>query len=480
MTNDNKIKQSSGYRQLWFLAGPNIASNILFVMVSFAHIAIVAPFGAETSAAIVAGSRLQFIMFSASMAITVATTALVARAWGSGDIDRASAATTASMTLGLISSAVIGILFYAFAYIMAGWFSLAEESRIMAADYLRVAAVCFSGSAIFMIFSAALRAIGQVLHPLYVTAFTSVVSVIMSYGLAHGLWGLPQLGLTGVILGTSLTQIFAAIYLLIRWSLGGYALRINAKAWLDIDLLSSLTRIGLPAAAEQLLIQISFILFMVLISQAGTDAFAAYGIGITILTVCIVVGLGFGTASAALTGQAIGRSEAGSRDLQAIRQHGRDAMRLAVLVMTLVALITFICRDQLTNVLTTSPPVREHTRYFIMILAAVQPLMAIEFALAGALRGAGDTRFPLVVSICGNMLTRITAGSAVVLAGLHVHWLYSVIVLDYIIKAAMLLWRFNGDRWLLEDKPQRPSALPSLAGVSRAAIRLFYAPKERD
>jgi len=48
--------------------------------------------------------------------------------------------------------------------------------------------------------------------------------------------------------------------------------------------------------------------------------------------------------------------------------------------------------------------VADKTALFLDVLCADQPLLALDFALGGALRGAGDTSFPLVAAICGLVL----------------------------------------------------------------------------
>ena len=80
------------------------------------------------------------------------------------------------------------------------------------------------------------------------------------------------------------------------------------------------------------------------------------------------------------------------------------------------------------------PEVVRLTVVFIYVLGGLQPLMAMEFALTGSLRGAGDTRFPLLTVLSGLIFVRC------VLAGIFA-WL------DYIVKATMLTLRFRGGRW---------------------------------
>jgi Na+-driven multidrug efflux pump len=85
---------------------------------------------------------------------------------------------------------------------------------------------------------------------------------------------------------------------------------------------------------------------------------------------------------------------------------------------------------------------------FIYILAVAQPLMAIEFALAGALRGAGDTRFPLLAFSAGLFVFRL--GGALVAFSLYpgsVVAVWSCLLADYVVKAALLAARFQRGAW---------------------------------
>jgi Na+-driven multidrug efflux pump len=97
---------------------------------------------------------------------------------------------------------------------------------------------------------------------------------------------------------------------------------------------------------------------------------------------------------------------------------------------------------------------------FIRILGSVQALMAIEFTLGGALRGAGDTRFPLFVVLAGMVVMRL--GTAVTLRrlGFGIEWIYAALIADYIVKGAMLVWRYRSGRWktVLDREPARAMA----------------------
>ena len=88
-----------------------------------------------------------------------------------------------------------------------------------------------------------------------------------------------------------------------------------------------------------------------------------------------------------------------------------------------------------------------NTVQFIYLLGAMMPLLAVEFAIGGSLRGAGDTRFPLVATILGLLVMRCGLAALATYLGLAVFWVYAALVGDYLLKGSMLIWRFYRGRW---------------------------------
>lgn len=465
--------QTLSQKKVWRLAGPNIVSNILMVSISFAHLWIVAPFGPEMSAAVVTGGRIHFLLMAAAMALSVATTAVVARAWGADDTNQASAATTASLTLAMMISVSLGAITYIGAESIVNFFKLDPLSSKLAVAYIKPAAILNFTFALALTIATAFRAIGDVIRPLEYSAFATIVGIAASYGFMHGSFGLPELGIAGIPWGTALGQVCVVGWFGIRWMQKKYRLVPVTSAFFSAPLLKQMITIGAPAALEQVIIQTSFVLFMVLVADYGTDAFAAYGIGITILSICIVVGMGFGAASAALSGQNLG-----AKDPEAARANGWLSMKMATVSMSLIAIVTLIFREPLAALLSIDPEVQYYTASFIIILAIVQPLMAIEFAIGSALRGCGETRFPLIVTFTGVIIGRFSVGYLVVTLDGPVEAIYAVIIADYAIKALMLVLRFRSDAWLKETYDHAPLPVQSVAGFVRTSIRSYFGKRD--
>jgi len=94
-----------------------------------------------------------------------------------------------------------------------------------------------------------------------------------------------------------------------------------------------------------------------------------------------------------------------------------------------------------------APVTVAHTVEFIYLLGAMMPLMAVDFAIGGSLRGAGDTRFPLLATMFSLIGMRCGLAALATWLGLPVVWVYAALVGDYLVKAGMLIWRFQRGRW---------------------------------
>ena len=119
----------------------------------------------------------------------------------------------------------------------------------------------------------------------------------------------------------------------------------------------------------------------------------------------------------------------------------------SIFSMVLFGIVIAIFSEDIARYLIDDDEVVRLTVVFIYIMALVQPLMAIEFTLGGCLRGAGDTRFPLVATMVGLCGIRVGLAGLFVLLEFSVEWIYAALIGDYIVKAIMLVNRFRSAKW---------------------------------
>jgi putative MATE family efflux protein len=275
------------------------------------------------------------------------------------------------------------------------------------------------------------------------TVVLSFANIGLVFSLSFGYFGLPNLGIYGVPWGIGLATAIVNIALIWLWLGNRFSLKANWRESFNREKTRELLRIGLPSAIEQGIVQLGFLVFLALVAGYGTAPYAAYGIGVSLLTVSIVVGFGFSIAGATLVGQLLG-----AKQYEEARASGWRATVLAMISMTVFGALIAFNAETITRFMVDDDEVVKHTVNFIYILAAAHPLMAIELTLAGALRGAGDTRFPLISTMAGLVFGRIGMALLFIAMDLSVTWVYTAMAGDYVIKASLIMWRYRSGVWL--------------------------------
>src|SRR5690606_34305503 len=111
-------------------------------------------------------------------------------------------------------------------------------------------------------------------------------------------------GVAGAAIALGISFTAGALVLLGLWVRNKFRVKHVGGGWWRRRRLKQLLDIGYPAAAEQGVFQVGFFIFLMLIGNFyGTEAFAAYSIGVNLLQVCMTVGFGFSIAGSTLVGQ---------------------------------------------------------------------------------------------------------------------------------------------------------------------------------
>jgi putative MATE family efflux protein len=444
--NERVVPADAGGRSfagVWALAWPAIVGNLLNSTVGLVDIKIVGALGPAAVAAVTTGNRLFFMMQAVFIAVTAGTTALVARAWGAGDREEAALVTRASVWICAALAIVVSVPTFVFADAIAHIFRLEAETVALAAVFIRGLSVFHAAFAIGFVLSVALRAAGDTRTPLYVGAFANVLNIALLYALVGGRFGFPALGVAGAAIANGLAFSASMAVLLLLWVRGRLLVGAGRGPSLTRARMGRLLRIGYPAGLEQAVWQGGFVAFLWIVALYGTKPYAAYGIGVNLLSFSFVVGFGFSIAAGTLVGQHLG-----ARDPDGAARRGWQAMGLAIAVMLVFGTAITAAARPLAEFLIQDPEVVRLTVSFIHVLGSVQVLMAVEFTLSGALRGAGDTRFPLFTAICGLIGMRVLLAALFARLGFAVEWVFAALIADYIVKATLLIWRFRSRRWV--------------------------------
>lgn len=429
---------------IWSLAWPVIITMLSESLVGLVDMLFVARLGAPSVAAVGTGAQILGGVSVTMTAVGTGTLALVARAIGAARLHEAERVLGQSIVVAAVLSAMVIVPVIAFAHPLVAAFGVEPQVVELGAGFLRLVMLAIPASAVIFVIASGLRGAGDTRTPLVVGLTVNALNVLGNWVFIFGRFGLPAMGVRGSGLATALSFTIGMALALFLLGSGRLRLRI---AWRDLVLhwetIRRVLQIGYPAAAEQLLMQFGFFLYLLFAARYGTDAVAAYFIGVRILALSFLPGFGFAAAAAALVGQNLGAGLP-----KRAQTAGWHATWMSVALMSTTGVVISFFAEDIAHFFVDTPAVVAGTVSFIHMLAISQPLMAMDFTIGGALRGAGDTRFPLLTVLIAFYGCRLGM-SFLVVSVLHLSlaWLWASLIGDYVARASLKAWRFKRGDW---------------------------------
>ena len=250
------------------------------------------------------------------------------------------------------------------------------------------------------------------------------------------------MGVAGAAWATNMSWLMG-LFLVFKNVYGGrgvLSLRVHGRFSFNAEIVRRIVRVGIPAAVEQGLMRSAQLLYGMIVAGMDTVSIAAHAVALTAESISFMPGAGFSLAATTLVGQSLGAG-----DPERAERSGYESGKMATLVMTgmgvLFAFSLFVGSS-------ADPDVIDLAAQCLRIVAISQPALAWVMTLAGGLRGVGDTRWVMVITVLGFWGVRVTL--AYILAastdlGLIGAWI--AMVLDLFVRALLLAWRFRQGGW---------------------------------
>lgn len=347
---------------------------------------------------------LSWSISSYMVLVTVGSTALVARFIGAGERKLANAVTHQSILLGGflgLAASLAGLL--GGIHGLVTLLQLHGDAGQMAEAYLEPMFALLVFQVIEQAGIACLVGAGDTRTGLAVMAGVALLNVPLAWSLCLGLGPFPELGFVGISLGTALSHTLGGLAVLAVLGRGRFGLKLHMDQFRPrTDLLRRLLRVSVPAAFDSLSVVVGQFWFLGIVNSLGTEASSAHGIALVWEGLGYLSGAAFGTAAMALVGQNLG---AGRPD-QASRS-GWLAFTLGCGTMALMGLIFFTLAPAMFRLFSDQQPVIDLGVPVLRLVAFAMPALASTIIFTSALRGAGDTRVPVIFTWVGFFLIRI-------------------------------------------------------------------------
>lgn len=393
-------------RQVIWLATPVLVEQSLLYLVGLSDTLLTGRYLSEDYlAAVTVASYLLWFLGSILTVVSVGATALVARRMGANQRARAEQVCQQAMVLALLVGTVTAAAGAVFSPSIARLMNLSGTSASAAVLYLRIVLAILPLLACTTVGIACLRGAGDTRTGMWIMILVNTVNVALSWSFVRGFGPFPRIGFPGIALGTAAAEGLGGLIVLAVLAKGRSGLHLTWRGLQPIGSeIAGILRISLPAAGESLTNIICQIWFLGLINRLGVVATAAHGVAIRCEAIAFLTITAFGVAASTLTGQYLGaeRPDLASRA-------ARTAWLMGVFTLSAVGILIYAYADSMFGLFLGGQKqnVAEMGAPVLRIVAFAMPGLATINVLSGALRGAGDTRWPWLFVLMGYLAVRI-------------------------------------------------------------------------
>ncbi len=403
-TGNRDLTKGAVWQVILRFAFPLLLGNLLQQLYNVTDSVIVGQFlGKQALAAVSASFFIYYFIISLVIGIGSGTSVVISQFFGAKQYEKVQKAFSSFFIFMLVAGILLSIAGIIFAKPMFKLTNTPEDVIPYAVSYFRI---YVGGTFLFVTFNSVisiLRGVGESVRPMLFILLTTVLNVVLDLlFIAVFHWGIE-----GAARATVIAQGIGMCVALVYVNNAHPLLSIKKKDLLfDMGLFKEGLRIGLPTSVQQCAIALGLIALLGIVNGFGTDTLTAYGAAGKIDTIIIQAVLTFSGALAAFCGQNIG---AGRFD------RVREGVKFAMLVNFLLSLATFTAiyffGDKMMLAFTRDPNVIAIGQEYLLIMGGFFIVHGGLNIFNGALRGAGDTFFTMIVSLTSLWLIRIPLAS---------------------------------------------------------------------
>ena len=391
------------------LALPVVFAEVGWVAMGIVDTLMVGRLGAEAIGAVGIGSSVFMGVCVFAMGMLLGLDTLVSQSFGAGRLEECHRWLLHGVVLSLVLTVpVTGVLFLLLAS-LDRW-GIDPTVLPLTRAYLETVTWSLLPLLLYASFRRYLQATGSVRPVMFALIVANAINVVANWILIFGKFGAPEMGVEGSAWATVLSRIVMAIWLLaaiISRERGRTPGLFETTARIDPAWLARLWRLGFPAAMQITLEVGVFATATALAGRLPPAALAAHQIALNIASLTFMVPYGISSAGAVRVGHAIGR-----RDPLGAVHAGWTALLFGATFMTVAAVVFLTLGRAIVGAFTPDLSVVRVGVSLLAIASVFQLFDGFQGVATGILRGAGDTRTPMLWNLAGHWFVGLPLGYA--------------------------------------------------------------------
>ena len=384
-----------GYYEVLKLAYPIVISMVSRTVMTFVDTAMVGRLGTSQMAAVGLAGITTWTILSFFSGLLTCINTFVAQHHGANQPRMVAIITWQGLYLAF-GSYLLLILVSQFSSYLFVLMRPSLEVQQFGTTYIQTRLFGGIGTLIYFTMSSYFRGIGDTRTPMWIEIFANLTNMTFDYLLIFGKFGFPRMEVEGAAIATVISGVLAAIIYLLIFLSKRHDRKFQVRSLLQFRLpeVGRLMKVGLPMGVQGVLDVGSFTVFSAMIGRMGNVELAANTAAITLLHTSFMPLIGISLAATTLVGQYIGSNQYANA-----RESGYTAIKVGVAYTSLMALLFFCVPNALLSLVTDDPNVIKLGRKILFLAAIFQVSDGCGICSSGALKGAGDTLFTMLVGI---------------------------------------------------------------------------------
>jgi MATE family multidrug resistance protein len=398
------------FRPMLGLAAPLVLTELGWISMGFVDTVMVGrlPDSATAIGAVSLGTTLFYTIGIFASGILLGLDTLVSQAYGAGQIEECHRTLWNSLYLALVLSPAVMIAVLACIPLLRA-FGLSAGLVGETEPFLRALIWSTLPLTVYFALRRYLQAMNVVGPVMFALVSANLVNLLGNWTFVYGHLGFPKFGVPGSGWSTCVSRVY--MMLVLAGAAVYYDRKRSSGLWrssrrLELKRVMELLRLGLPAGS-QLLAEIgAFTLATILIARLGAVQLAGHQIALNVASITFMVPFGISSAAAVRVGQAIG-----ARNFPAASRAGWTALLFGACFMSCSGLLLFSFSRPLARIYTPEADVVKAGAMLLIVAAVFQLFDGLQVVATGALRGAGNTRTPVMANLIGYWVMGLPLGA---------------------------------------------------------------------
>jgi putative MATE family efflux protein len=401
------------WKRVFELGWPITVEQFFNTLMRTVDVVVTAMFSPTAVAAVGLADLYGQIPLRVGLGLGTASIALTSQDTGRGAVKDRNQVVTQAMLIGALCGIPIVVIGLLFSNPLISILGAESEVVQLGGVYLSLVFAAAPMRIFSLVGSRSLQGTGDTRTPMLITGTANVVNISLTALLGLGIWIAPDMAVIGVGIGTFVGRTVEAFLIVSVFLSRRSFLSFNYPR--NVLITKQLLSVSIPNLLEGMSTSLSNFPFNALLLIFGTEANAAYHIGRRVFQqVTSPISRSFAIVSSIIIGQTLGKKAP-----KVARRNVKEIFTLSVSLLSLMGTMLFFIAEPLVSLFTQDPTTAEYAVKFTRVFSVSTFLFGLFFPLAGALRGAGDTRTPFYARFFG-----------VIICMLGISYLFGI-VLDY-------------------------------------------------